>query len=72
MEEVKIWWQSKTIWAAIITVVSLLSYLFGVGPMLTGTEISSMVEIAVIVVSSLATIWARVAATKQVVLSKPE
>ena len=30
MEETKPWWQSKTIWGAIITIVALILSLFGV------------------------------------------
>lgn len=74
MEEFKLWWQSKTIWGAIITSISLLLYLLGVGPMLGGDDIVRIVDLMLLLFGSgglLTTVIGRYMAKAQVTLTTP-
>lgn len=65
MSETKNWWASRTIWAALIAVISTGLSFFGkeISPELQGSIVDAVMQI-VTVVASVATIWFRATATK--------
>jgi len=39
------WYTNKTIWGSILTVLSLISYFFGFGPFVSGTDVAVLAEL---------------------------
>ena len=51
-EDTKPWWQSRTIWGAIVTSLSLLAYFLGLGNMLEPGKVSQIVDILLLLFGS--------------------
>lgn len=67
MEENKYWYQSKTIWASIVTVLALIAGMFNL-TIDTETQqgIVELVTVIVGVIGSTTAIWARIRASKTI------
>jgi hypothetical protein len=70
MEEVKNWWESKTIWGSLISMISMVLYGFGIIPMMfTGDDIINMANAAIVIsggFGSILAIYGRITATKTI------
>jgi hypothetical protein len=68
-EDTKPWWQSRTIWGAIVTSLSLLAYFLGLGDMLDAGKISQIVDVLLLLFGSggiFTTIIGRYLAVKKI------
>jgi uncharacterized membrane protein len=71
MEETKSWWQSKTIWGAVITIIALIASLFGyqIDPQTQQIILDRTMAIVTAVgtiVGSVMAIYGRIKATKRI------
>ena len=68
-EDTKPWWQSRTIWGAIVTSLSLLAYFLGLGNMLEPGKVSQIVDILLLLFGSggiFTTVLGRYLAVKKI------
>lgn len=68
-----VWYKSVRVWSAIVTVLSLAAYLFGVGPILTPDEVAEYVDYVIAAIGTISTIIAIIGqfkSDKKIVLFK--
>ena len=71
MDETKVWWQSRTILASIVTVIALIAGGFNLTiDTQTQGEVVELVSVVVGVVGSAVAIWGRVKASKTIKTTK--